>query len=89
MTKKTKKSLINIGSNVEMSIKNYANLIKKKIDPRVLIKFDNDKNLIDVCLNPNKTVRSYMHSNNLNYVCSCSHFNEKAQPYISSYLLRI
>ena len=45
LRKKTKKSLINIGSNVEMSIKNYANLIKKKIDPRVLIKFDNDKNL--------------------------------------------
>ena len=45
LRKKTKKSLINIGSNVEMSIKNYANLVKKKIDPRVLIKFDNDKNL--------------------------------------------
>ena len=28
-----------------MSIKNYANLIKKKIDPSVLIKFNNDKNL--------------------------------------------
>ncbi|WP_440935882.1 GDP-L-fucose synthase family protein [Candidatus Pelagibacter sp.] len=45
LRKKTKKSLINIGSNVEMSIKNYANLVKKKIDPRVLIRFDNDKNL--------------------------------------------
>ncbi len=45
LRKKTKKSLINIGSNVEMSIKNYANLVKKKIDPLVLIKFDNDKNL--------------------------------------------
>ena len=45
LRKKTKKSLINIGSNVEMSIKNYANLVKKKIDPRVLIKFDNYKNL--------------------------------------------
>ena len=30
LRKKTKKSLINIGSPVEMSIKNYANLIKKK-----------------------------------------------------------
>ena len=30
---------------MEMSIKNYANLVKKKIDPSVLIKFDNDKNL--------------------------------------------
>ena len=45
LRKKTKRSLINIGSSVEMSIKNYANLIKKKIDPGVLIKFDNDKNL--------------------------------------------
>ena len=45
LRKKTKKSLINIGSNVEMSIKNYANLVKKKIDPRVLIRFDNNKNL--------------------------------------------
>tara|TARA_B100000989_G_scaffold288187_1_gene258634 strand:+ start:1194 stop:2078 length:885 start_codon:yes stop_codon:yes gene_type:complete len=50
--------------------------------------FDNDKNLIDVCLNPDKTVRSYMHSKKLNYVCSCGHFNEEAQPYISSYLLQ-
>ena len=45
LRKKTKRSLINIGSPVEMSIKNYANLIKKKIDPSVLIKFNNDKNL--------------------------------------------
>ena len=30
LRKKTKRSLINIGSPVEMSIKNYANLIKKK-----------------------------------------------------------
>ena len=37
LRKKTKRSLINIGSPVEMSIKNYANLIKKKIDPSVLI----------------------------------------------------
>ncbi len=45
LRKKIKKSLINIGSPIEMSIKNYANLIKKKIDPDVLIKFDNDKKL--------------------------------------------
>ena len=45
LRKKTKKSLINIGSPIEMSIKNYANLVKKKIDPSVLIKFNNDKNL--------------------------------------------
>ena len=43
LRKKTKRSLINIGSPVEMSIKNYANLIKKKIDPSVQIKFNNNK----------------------------------------------
>ena len=36
-------SLINIGSPTEMSIKNYANKLKNKIDPSVLIKFDNNK----------------------------------------------
>ena len=40
-----KKSLINIGSSIEMSIKNYADLVKKKIDPEILIKFNNDKKL--------------------------------------------
>ena len=45
LRKKTKKSLINIGSSTEMSIKNYANLIKKKIDPEISIKFNNDKKL--------------------------------------------
>ena len=44
LRKKIKNSLINIGSPVEMSIKNYANFIKKKIDPDVLIKFDKKKN---------------------------------------------
>ena len=42
LRKKTKSSLINIGSSTEMSIKEYANLIKKKIDPSVKIKFDNN-----------------------------------------------
>ncbi len=42
LRKKTKSSLINIGSSTEMTIKEYANLIKKKIDPSVKIKFDND-----------------------------------------------
>ena len=45
LRKKTKKSLINIGSSTEMSIKNYANLIKKKIDPEISIEFNNDKKL--------------------------------------------
>ena len=45
LRKKIKNSLINIGSPVEMSIKNYANFIKKKIDPDVLIKFDKKKKI--------------------------------------------
>ena len=45
LRKKIKNSLINIGSPIEMSIKNYANFIKKKIDPDVLIKFDKKKKL--------------------------------------------
>ena len=43
--KKVKKTLINIGSNTEMTINEYANLIKKKIDPEVMIKFNKDKKL--------------------------------------------
>ncbi len=42
LKKKTNSSLINIGSPVEMTIKDYALKIKKKIDPKVLIKFDNN-----------------------------------------------
>ena len=38
-------SLINIGSSVEMSIKDYANKIKNEIDQSVLIKFNNNKKL--------------------------------------------
>ena len=45
LRKKTKSSLINIGSPIEMSIKDYANKLKNKIDPSVLIKFDNNKKL--------------------------------------------
>ena len=45
LRKKIKNSLINIGSPIEMSIKNYAYLIKKKIDPEVKIKFNNDKKI--------------------------------------------
>jgi len=43
LKKKTNSSLINIGSSIEMSIKDYAIKIKNKIDPNVLIKFDNNK----------------------------------------------
>jgi len=45
LRKKTNSSLINIGSSMEMSIKNYAKKIKNKIDPSVMIIFDNNKNL--------------------------------------------
>ena len=43
LKKKIQNALINIGSQTEMSVKNYANLIKKKIDTNILIKFDNNK----------------------------------------------
>ena len=42
LKKKTNRSLINIGSSVEMTIKDYALKVKKKIDSKVLIKFDNN-----------------------------------------------
>ena len=45
LRKKINETLINIGSTTEMTIKEYADLIKKKIDPEVLIKFNNDKKL--------------------------------------------
>ena len=42
LKKKTNTSLINIGSPVEMTIKDYAFKVKNKIDSEVLIKFDNN-----------------------------------------------
>jgi GDP-L-fucose synthase len=45
LKKKTKQSLINIGSSTEMTIKEYANIVKKSIDSSVLIKFDNNKKI--------------------------------------------
>ena len=45
LRKKIKNSLINIGSPIEMSVRNYAYLVKKKIDPEVKIKFNNDKKI--------------------------------------------
>ncbi len=45
LRKKINKTLINIGSTTEMTIKEYADFIKRKIDPDVLIKFNNDKKL--------------------------------------------
>ena len=45
LRKKINHSLVNIGSPTEMTIKEYANIVKKKIDPRVLVKFDNNKKI--------------------------------------------
>ena len=45
LRKKINKTLINIGSTTEMTIKEYADFIKKKINPEVLIKFNNNKKL--------------------------------------------
>ena len=59
------------------------------------IYFDNDKNLMDGCLNPDKSVRDYIyefcqHNNKpyTDYLCSCNHFNQKAQPRMTEYLLQ-
>ena len=43
MTKKTKHSLINIGTEKEMTIKAYAKFVVKKINSKIKIKFDNNK----------------------------------------------
>ena len=45
LRKRIRKTIINIGSNTEMTIKDYSDFIKKKIDPEVLIKFNNDRKL--------------------------------------------
>ena len=43
MNKKTKHSLINIGSEEENTIRQFVNKVKKKIGANILIKFDNNK----------------------------------------------
>ena len=43
LKKKTKETLINVGSSVEMSIKDYAKFIIMKLDAGVQIKFDSSK----------------------------------------------
>ena len=45
LRKRNSSFLINIGSPIEMTIKNYAIKIKNKIDPSVLIRFNNKKKL--------------------------------------------
>ncbi|MAY90744.1 MAG: GDP-fucose synthetase [Rickettsiales bacterium] len=54
MKKKTKESLINIGSNTEKSIENYAKFIIKKLNLNIKIKFDKSK--------PNGTPRKILDS---------------------------
>ena len=43
MNKKTNRTLINIGTQKEMTIKDYAEFIKKKLNSKLKIKFDNNK----------------------------------------------
>ena len=43
MNKKTKETIINVGSGYEKTIKQYAIMIKNKIDKKILIKFDGNK----------------------------------------------
>ena len=45
LRKKTNSHLINIGSRTEKTIKDFAKKVRKKIDPSVNIKFDNNKKL--------------------------------------------
>ena len=43
LRKKTKETLINVGSSIEMSINSYAKFIIKKLGADVQIKFDKSK----------------------------------------------
>ena len=45
LRKKTNSHIINIGSSTEMTIKEYAEKVRSKIDKSVNIKFDNDRKL--------------------------------------------
>jgi GDP-L-fucose synthase len=45
MNRKTKETIINIGSGYEKTIKHYAIMIKNKINKKILIKFDENKSL--------------------------------------------
>lgn len=45
LRKKTNSHLINIGSRTEKTIKDFAKKVRKKIDPSVIMKFDNNKKL--------------------------------------------
>ena len=49
-----------------------------------------NKEVMDVCLNPEESVRKYIRDRYKyeDYICSCYHFNERAQAIISEYLLQ-
>ena len=55
LNKKTKETIINIGTGTEMTILNYAKFIMKEIDYKCSIKFDRSK--------PNGTPRKILNSN--------------------------
>ena len=61
LRKKIRKTIINIGSNTEMTIKDYGDFIKKKIDPEVFIKFNNDKKLDGVMRKKLNTSLAYQY----------------------------
>lgn len=52
--------------------------------------FENDRHILDLCLHHDNTVRYHIKELNLPYEveCTCGHFNDYAQPYISSYLIK-
>lgn len=45
MNKSIKETFLNIGSGIEMSVLDYAEMIKKKIYPELKIKFDNNNKM--------------------------------------------
>ena len=45
MNKSIKETFLNIGSGIEMSVSDYAEIIKKKIYPELKIKFDNNNKM--------------------------------------------
>lgn len=55
--------------------------------------FENDKYLLDLCLNKKENVRTYFdrmfgkEKTIQEYLCSCKHFNQNAQSVITSYLI--
>ena len=42
--------------------------------------------VMNCCLNPDKSVKGFILDKNKNYVCSCGHLNAKAQPLIAEFI---